>query len=120
MRNKPKGSRGSWFAEWENESIPVLWKRQFQYCDGEPRIITDWIGRERPNTGNKRAGLRKFYEAYLKSESPAKAILAVPKETNLDDEIVPEKKSYVGVFNVLVEKVNPEIELKVVERLWPS
>ena len=120
MRNKPQGSRGSWFAEWERESIPVLWEHQFSYRDGEPRIRTDWVGRERHNTGNKREQVRAFYREHLNTGRPTKAVLASQKESNRDQENVPEKKEYIGVFGVLVEAVDPEISLKLVERLWAA
>ena len=120
MRNKPRGSHGSRFAEWENERIPILWKHQFQYCGGEPHIITDWIGRERPNTANKRERIRKFYEEHLNAATPAKVVLAIPKKANPDKGDVPEIGSYAAVFGIVVDSVDPEIKLKVVERLWPS
>ena len=114
MKDKIRGQRGSWFAKYNGEPFPVFWEHQYKYNDGDPYIKTDWIGRERDNTGHKREQVKSFCKQHLDTGQPTKAILAAPKESNPDGKSVPKKKGYIRAFDVLVETLEPEITLKIV------
>ena len=107
------GQRGSWFAKANGNRLPIMWADEMTKSGSDTILRTDWLETlASDNAGPKRASLVEYFKNHLGSScefivARAKDIHSRPREI----------LRYVGVFRGIVTSIEPEIELRVTDRI---
>ena len=104
------GQRGSWFATASGRQLPVLWKHQFDFRTMV--LKTDWVEFGREETASKREEMREYFRKFEGAE--AEFILAEAVDT---DDRPHEKRNYLCIYLAEVLSTDPEIKLKVIDKV---